>query len=566
MFQLSGPHLRDLLCRSIVLALLTTSLFTSTPVSAQSLDQYGGYVDLPMPGGATGYFRVEKVGTRWVFVSPAGNAFWLRAVQVADPNQSAAYVSAVIAKYGDKTVVWARQTATRMLRWGFNALGQLFTPRMSPVGMLFAPGNSVKLPIIRHVGVTNAAYNNGTVKNLIAGTNPATYTGYRGRMLDAADPGYATYITTLAVQYLSEWTEADITTSPWLLGASADDADYMHGFKAGDHAHPGWIVAVTAPTQTTNPFSGAPYTDPTVYSKLALRDFLKSQYGNSVSALNAAWGSTYTTFDSAGGWGTGTGLLDEDGSHPWLHTTDVVGLSTLPAQVRADLNAFLETLADTLFGAWATALRTAHPHQLIFGPNALQAKNRPEVLRAASRHFDALLMSSNLAQINELAAAYNILQKPVFLWVGITAQADSPWAGSPGPVTDQPTQAARGQYYANYLSALLNLQGSDGVYPVIGIDWWAWGDFPPRENTNWGLVTLRDNAYDGKEAVRARGVDPPKYPTGAETKDYGDFLTRVVQANRSVGSVLNAQLRRHPRVKSCGGRIRVEFTSLPSVP
>ena len=30
--------------------------------------------------GATGVFRTGKVGTRWVLVTPAGNAFWMRGV------------------------------------------------------------------------------------------------------------------------------------------------------------------------------------------------------------------------------------------------------------------------------------------------------------------------------------------------------------------------------------------------------------------------------------------------------------------------------------------------------
>jgi hypothetical protein len=33
----------------------------------------------------------------------------------------------------------------------------------------------------------------------------------------------------------------------------------------------------------------------------ALRDFLFKKYGGNISALNAAWESKYTTFDSSGG-------------------------------------------------------------------------------------------------------------------------------------------------------------------------------------------------------------------------------------------------------------------------
>ena len=38
----------------------------------------------------------------------------------------------------------------------------------------------------------------------------------------------------------------------------------------------------------------------------------------------------------------------------------------------------------------------------------------------------------------------------------------------------------------------------------------------PAERANWGLVTPRDNAYDGKEAVEVRGKDRWGYCTGGE--------------------------------------------------
>jgi hypothetical protein len=51
---------------------------------------------------------------------------------------------------------------------------------------------------------------------------------------------------------------------------------------------------------------------------------------------------------------------------------------------------------------------------------------------------------------------------------------------------------------------------------------------------NWGLTSLFDNAYDGKEARVARGKDPWGYPTGGEEKDYGNFVGPVTAANRAV--------------------------------
>ena len=61
--------------------LLVASLFLTPSITpAQTLDQYGGYTGIAVPGGGTGYFRVAKMNNRWIFVTPDGNAFWMRAV------------------------------------------------------------------------------------------------------------------------------------------------------------------------------------------------------------------------------------------------------------------------------------------------------------------------------------------------------------------------------------------------------------------------------------------------------------------------------------------------------
>ena len=128
--------------------------------------------------------------------------------------------------------------------------------------------------------------------------------------------------------------------SDYLVGLNVDDLDELNGFGAGAdfptltngypdsgigrwHPHLGWIVLVTAPTQSSgtdangNPIS---YSDTTVYSKLALSNWLATRYNGNIAALNQAWGSTYSMFGSAGGWGTGSGVLDEDGTHSWVPT------------------------------------------------------------------------------------------------------------------------------------------------------------------------------------------------------------------------------------------------------
>jgi hypothetical protein len=73
-----------------------------------------------------------------------------------------------------------------------------------------------------------------------------------------------------------------------------------------------------------------------------------------------------------------------------------------------------------------------------------------------------------------------------------------------------PTQAERGQAYTRELNDLVNLKSSNGDYPIAGIAWWTWTDMDGAnaEYMNFGLLTVSDNAYDGKEAIIARSTDP----------------------------------------------------------
>ena len=118
------------------------------------------------------------------------------------------------------------------------------------------------------------------------------------------------------------------------------------------------------------------------------------------------------------------------------------------------------------------------------------------------------------------------------IWYGISSNQDSgmhglqPIYGAP----DFPTQQQRGAAYSRDVTDFYNARGKNGDYYVMGIDFWELLD-NRREKTNWGLVSRKDNAYDGKEAVRAAGKDPWGYATGGEEQDYGDFLSSVKNTN-----------------------------------
>ncbi len=92
-------------------------------------------------------------------------------------------------------------------------------------------------------------------------------------------------------------------------------------------------------------------------------------------------------------------------------------------------------------------------------------------------------------------------------------------------------QAARASYYTTRMAFLLSVQ------TVVGLKWWAWRD-SWGEKRNWGLTSLKDNAYDGVEARIAIGTDPWGYKTGGEERNYGNFLSSVKSANAGVAAAI----------------------------
>lgn len=73
-------------------------------------------------------------------------------------------------------------------------------------------------------------------------------------------------------------------------------------------------------------------------------------------------------------------------------------------------------------------------------------------------------------------------------------------------------------------------------YYLVGLEQWKWTDNGWTywlEQNNFGLVTLRDNAYDEKEATKL-GADGTLGTWDDELRDYGDFITPASKANRGI--------------------------------
>ena len=562
-------------------------------------DRYGG---LPLRvAEPTGVFTVKKVGTRWTFVTPEGNAFWLRGVYVIGwgDGGSVAYET-FKRKYNGDQMAFAAHALRRIKAWGFNTIGPYSSPYANPVPTNNRrEGNPEPTPFIRalnaswygatHEPQTSAARWHlapAPFKTLLVGAVDTTvYKGWPGHTPDVFDPNFEIFVRALAADLRTQsrqstftgWDSAKnrwISTSggtphpvlsetPWLVGATPGDVDFVFGFGPGPevpglkgviHPHIGWIVAVTRPEQASNAYVGTAfglkqtvaYQDPVVYAKRAWRDYLAGKY-RIIEALNAAWGSTYTTFDSEGGWPAGRGLMDESGRNPWIGS-DPERLSRTAPAVREDLDRFLEIFADRYFKVVTEAARAATPRHLVFSPamlNGHKGLTRREILRAAGRYADVIEVNQNPSRPDLVAITYaETGGKPMISWLGLTANPDSAMHAYPFAYgVSASKQSERAARYARDLNVFLTARARDGSYPMIGVAWWEYMD-KWGERANWGLVSPRDNAYDGKEAVRAPGVDRWGRSIGGEDKDYGDVISGIGRAHRALDERLLDELRR----------------------
>jgi hypothetical protein len=541
--------------RSGLIATGVAALLLAGSEGASALDSYGGIPIAAAP--ATGFFGVTKVHNRWMFVTPEGHAFWMFGVFFVDGTASnddldSSYRARIMHKYGT-TQVWAEQTVKRLRAWGFNTLAEYSSLYTLPTPIpLNGWANPQKMPFVKLMRPSYYGLMNqwdlapGPFKDLISVTDPTIYTYYRGNTTpDVFDPNFDSYVEGWMRSRVNE-----VVGSPWLVGFATDDADNLLGFGPSAevpalrlHPHIGWLVLIANFHQRSNPKLGMTYADSRVFSKYALRDFLVRRYGR-VGALNRAWGSTYTTFGSDGGWPHGRGLLDESGRHRWVGT-DHAARSAAPA-VQRDLDDFLYEYARRYFSVVTGHIRHYAPQHLIFGPATLNGWNgltHRSILRAAGEYLDVLQASTRSQEVLDLTAHY-AGDIPLMGWTGMVANADSslwrhsyPEAGTPV----LPTQEERGAAYVTRVTQGFDATTATGVKPVVGIKLWSysdsWGD-----KANWGLVSLSDNAYDGREAIRTRGVDAWGYPTGGEERDYGNFVSAVTRINAVTRDRLAAEL------------------------
>lgn len=424
-------------------------------------DKYGGAQDGPQLA-ATGFFRTQKVGSKWWLVDPDGHLFFsqgIDCVRMLDYTPVAERTNwfadspgvapefrefcdsgfALLGHYQEQTVAafsfaganlkrkygsdWRQVTATvfqqRLRSWGFNTIGNWSD---------FDVARLRRTPYTDTIGAGGAAMLQGSE-------------GYWGKFPDVFAPGFAA-----ALERDMAGKKERSANDPWCLGYFSDNE-----MSWGDDTS---LALATLRSPADQP------------AKLVFVAELRAKYG-AIARLNSAWGVTNASWEAL------------------LATTNPPDAGA----ARADLTAFYTKTAETYFRTVRDATRTVAPHQLYLGCRFAAVNDL--AAQAAAKYCD--VVSYNLYQRSVADFQFPGGDKPLLIGEFHFGALDR-GLFHPGlvPVSDQ---AARARAYQDYmLGALRHPQ-------FVGAHWFQWQDEPATgrvydgENYQIGFVDVADTPY-----------------------------------------------------------------------
>jgi len=586
-----------------------------------TFDTYGGLSGKYVPNNNSGYWQLKKVGKQWLWVSPSGNASFDLDIQNATYN---ALNSLGLSHYGTAASYYTNMKLQEF-NWGFNSFGAF-----SSVPFFDGTdGNSSFIDLMRayQYAVDNAGFCSGSHVILKTATASGTWafgtsmnstivtasppSGYYAGMVDVFDPEWTSCASTAANKVYTDIS--NLPTNKYMKGVGFDESDewgWMGSTGTGAQTATvdmGYAALVGNPCTSQGTPNAVCGTGNPLWTKYALltgvsgidlgfgvgKGYLGNKYSTAgspdISKLNTAWGTSYTTFGSAGGWSVGgigsTGMLDENG----VLTVGASGVSdpfTLAsfcggchgATIKADLQAFdyyyaykayqpqvaalqaLDTNHNVFFSINRYGANGSSPHTCAYGPqsnyilgfrDAIVNQSAQGVVvgchdtgtsGAGSEAVNKAMYDAMCTQTSPAGVTGNCL--PIESWLSVGSVNDSPFNGATSNYSNYATQALRGAAYASVMTDILAATGTNGDSYNIGMMWWALTD-DHTQSANFGLITEGANPYNGNASIMPTGTDNHGVTQGGESGNYGQnegstFLGQVVQTNLGIANAIEA--------------------------
>ncbi|MBC8378232.1 MAG: hypothetical protein H8E62_03570 [Planctomycetes bacterium] len=605
----------------------TESKDTAAPTT--TFDKYGGCTDIK--GSQTGFFHTEKLGSRWLWITPDGHGFVPIGASIVGMQPQSwngadrhgkSHMDHCLHKYGS-LAEWEKATALRFRDWGFNYTGYYTHNDLKSQG----------IPTVVTLNLTSYAFDE---RWAVAG-NVWYEQNLNFRLPDVFNPSVAAYASKRMREVVPD------PADPMILALYADEPDNLKGFSP---THPHLGLAILVGEMQIGPGAGrAAESDKQKlfanFTKTALITTLTRQYV-AIDKLNAAWGTTFKSFKELEQirydhqtWGDRRNPLREgypsyrkdldnavvmfarqyarvinDAVRGW-DSNHALGIQLYGASVAKGGTGVLPAIASGFTGVGAFDFYATD-----FGSDSYELLKRPftrifylnanpdSPLRFQGTIDDWVVCED--AQGNKPAPKgkyLKIYDDAADIWfklkfagwrlpvriTGMTAQrgtihdfgngqvlysgknpegrswftvrSSNPhntghvteWADSLAALRKKnkkaeyirstavegwnfSTQEERGKFWAERVNNLVDIKSSSGDHYVCGVEQWKWMDNGWTywlEQINFGLVSLRDNAYDGQEATRL-GADGKPGTWDDEVRDYGDAISAMRNANRNI--------------------------------
>ena len=469
------------------------------PVALPSLDRFGGRADIDL--GARGYFRVDRLNSRWVLVTPDGHPFYSMGVCVAGLGDSYTRVSRREELFKDilKEKDEPRFRSAWTPPYGHAAYG------LDATGL--AVSRYVRRQILTHGENWRQAWRDRAIKRFqdwhlntlgawcdgaLNGAKKLPRTSFAAswgtcpkipgvNVPDVFDPAFEQAVKGSAERVAAERDD------PWLIGYfTANEMGWYGDWQNGKN-----LVCLIHMAEES------------LAAKQAWLAFLRERHRD-VAALNRSWGTEFKDFAQV-----------------------AADRKKLPkaAGAREDAAVFLARFAERYFKLTTAAIKQHAPHRLVLGARHSQSSSA-EVLAANGRYCDVL--SATLygrSPRGELGKALAFTDKP---WIVGEFHFQAKDAGLTIRNIDGtlPDQAGRGDAYQDYVCDGL------GLGNLVGMHWFEYIDEPATGRFNHGK--------DGGEAHNIGWVDVNDRP-------YSDFVERAALINANVPLIFDQPLPR-PRV------------------
>jgi len=414
-------------------------------------------------GRRTGFFHPEKHGDTWWLIDPNGWGFFAVGTDHVtyrghwcEKLGYAPYGRIAEKKYGSEEN-WAKATAERLHRWGFNTL---------------AAGHSKLLrhTYFAHVEWFGAGRSFADIDDIAPRT---TWTGFP----NVFSPRWPRHCELLA-RKICEPNRDD----PWLIGYFLDNELQWFGALGNWQNEFGLFTeAWKKPADHT--------------AKQALVAMAKEKFAD-IEAFNRAWGTRFASYDD-------------------------LAASQQPVQpdsdgARALARAYVRRVAELYFKTTTEAIRRHDPNHLVLGCRF--AGWSPGIWDIAGRHCDVVTFNSYpridvergvpSELVEQYRGFYQQAQKPLWITEWSFPALDSGLPCKHGAGMRVATQAQKARCYTAFQSSVFSLPffvGSDYFMyldePALGIS----ETFP--EDSNYGLVNEQDEPWPELTAAAA-AVNP----------------------------------------------------------